>query len=171
MNSMNCKQLSFQALSGSSLFVAQRLPRRGVDRVQEQLVGVLILVMSDGRSQSSFSVLPPCCWHCSFTSCRSALSCSGPLFRSCNCPSTCSASSCAVLMALRGLLVELHSLPPVRMARTRGTRPSRLSARPRYCGNRRPVPLLGHRSWHTLRADSTTSRRRGSLWLPSRGLG
>ena len=103
-----------------------------------------MLVTSDGRSQYSFSVLPPCCWHCSLTSCRSALSCSGPLFRSSYRPSTCSGSSCEVLMALRGLLVGLHSLPPVRMASTRGTRPSRLSARPRYCGNRRPVPLLGH---------------------------
>ena len=46
-------------------------------------------------------------------------------------------------MALHGFLVGLHSLPPVRLARTRGTRPSRLSTRPRCCGgNRRPVPLL-----------------------------
>ena len=74
------------------------------------------------------------------------------LFRSSYRPSACSGSSFAVLMALHepptmelhGFLVGLHSLPPVRLARTRGTRPSRLSTRPRCCGNRRPVPLLEH---------------------------
>ena len=179
--------LSLQALSGSSLFVAQRLARRVLDLVRSAAPLRLsarrgadpCYLIAAASLLSRFSLpavgTAPCAScrsapsrsGCSFTSCRSALSRSGSFFsvhliR----PSTCSGSSCAVPMALHGFLAGPHLPfscafgPHKGYASVSTLRETAWLWQP----SSRAAPGAGNRRPGTLRTDSTTSRR-GALFV------